>query len=256
MAYGAVYGLHDPSTGELRYIGQTTTTVAARLSVHMAPASLRKHSYVCRWLRGLNQRGLRPTTSIIAEAADQEELDRLEIHHIAAARAAGVRLTNLSDGGGGPSGRVVSQETREKIAAKQRGVPKPKHTDEWRANMSERMAGRCTNTPEHMAMLHEMRVGSRHTEETKARISAAKKGQTSGMKGRTHSAESRAKMSESQIGLMAGEKHPAFRHDIDTGWILAQVAAGKTKTSIAEELGVSTTFVHRRIRQAQCEGEA
>lgn len=38
-------------------------------------------------------------------------------------------------------GRPVSQETREKIAASQRGVPRKKHTEEWKAAQSARMTG-------------------------------------------------------------------------------------------------------------------
>ena len=251
MLHGVIYGLHDPHTGLIRYIGQTTTTVEQRLRSHLAPSSLNRHSYVYRWLRGLVGRGLRPTTSIIAEAQDQPELDRLEIEHIAAARDRGECLTNLSDGGGGPFGRIVSPETREKIAAKQRGVPRAKHTDEWRKLMSAKMKGRRTNTAEHMERLWGLRVGKRHTEEAKERIAVAKMGRPSVRLGAKHTDEARARMSASQKGLQAGEQHHSFRHDISTDDIFARLALGKTKVQVAAELGVSPTFVHRRIAQAR-----
>jgi hypothetical protein len=82
-AHGVIYGLHDPDTGELRYIGQTIKRPCDRLACHVAPSQLKRHSYLARWLKGCVEHGLRPTISVIAEAKDQTELDRLEIELIA-----------------------------------------------------------------------------------------------------------------------------------------------------------------------------
>ncbi len=253
MKHGIIYGLHDPTTGELRYIGQTVNAVTQRLAVHLSPSSLRRHSYLARWLLGLVKRDLSPTWSVLAEAQDQAELDRLEVEHIAKARADGVRLVNLSDGGG-RAGYVTPQETRDKIAATQRGVPKPKHTEEWKARMSEVMSGRNTNTPEHLARLAEMKRGVPRSDETRARISESRKGQPSGMAGKHHTDEAKAKISEHRKGQTLGEEHHGYRHDIPTHEIVRLLGEGMTKVQVAAHFAVSPTFIHRRIAEARRHG--
>jgi hypothetical protein len=254
MSHGVVYGLHDPITGELRYIGQTITTVQQRLSVHLSPNSLRRHSYLARWLLGLTKRGMSPTWSVRAEAQDQAELDRLEVEHIARARAEGARLVNISDGGGGRAGYVPSAEEREKIAAAQRGVPRPKHTEEWKARMSTLKAGVNTNTPEHMARLAEMKRGVPRSEETKVKISEAKKGQPSSFQGHEHTEEAKAKISAKRMGQLLKDAHFAYRHDIRTSEILRLLENGSSKVAIAKHFGVSPTFIHRRLDEARRDG--
>lgn len=249
--HGVIYGLHDPETGELRYIGQTITTVKARLAKHVTPSQLKKHSYLARWLLGLVKRGQSPTWSVLAEALDQEELDRLEIEYIASAREGKVRLVNLSDGGGGRAGWVVPPEVREKLRQSNLGKPHPKHTPEWKALMSEKMKGRNTNTPEHIERLRQMKIGVPRSEETKAKISEAKKGCPSPMKGKHHTEETKAKVSASRKGQLLGDTHHQYRHDISTEWILQKLDEGWTKVAIAKELGKSSTFVHRRVNQAR-----
>lgn len=234
MVHGVIYGLHEPLTGELRYIGQTTTTVSQRLSKHLTPASLRRHSYLARWLLGLAKRGLSPIWSVLAEAKDQAELDRLEVELIAKARREGVRLVNLS-GGGGRAGYV-------------------KHTEEWKAHMSAVMSGRCTNTPEHMARLAEMKRGVPRSEETKSKISEAKKGRPTGRRGESHTEETKAKIRANRKGKLVGSQHHQYRPDVSTADILRMILEGMAKVEVARQLGVAPTFVHRRLKQAQRAG--
>lgn len=254
MNHGVIYGLHDSNSGELRYIGQTVNSVTHRLSQHLVPSSLKRHSYLARWLLGLVNLGTSPTWSVLAEAQDQAELDRLEVEHIARARADGIRLVNLSDGGGGRAGYMTPQDTKDKIAASQIGVPKPKHTEEWKVRMSELKTGVNTNTPEHMTMLAEMKRGVPRSEATKARISSSRMGQPSARKGVKHTAESRALMSTSLSGKHLGAKHPGYRHDISTSEILRMLGEGMTREQVAERFGVARTFVQRRIKEAKRDG--
>jgi hypothetical protein len=251
MAHGVIYGLHDPLTGELRYIGQTVKAVPERLASHVCPSSLKRHSYLARWLGGLVKRGLSPTWSQLAEAQDQSELDRLEVEFIARARIEGIRLVNQSDGGGGRAGFKLSAETKEKLRVANTGKPHGPHTPEWKAHMAQVMAGRQTNTPEHMARLAEAKRGKPRSEETKARISAAKKGTPSPKKGIPMSEEQKAKVSASRKGKMTEASHHQYRGDISTEAILKRLSEGATKVEIAQELGVSSTFVHRRVGQAR-----
>jgi hypothetical protein len=70
-----------------------------RVGNHLSPSGLKIHLYVASWLKGLVNRGLRPVAKVLAEAESREELDRLEVEHIIAAKDAGARLTNLASGG-------------------------------------------------------------------------------------------------------------------------------------------------------------
>lgn len=252
--HGRIYGLYDPLTNELRYVGQTTTTVAQRLAAHLCPSSLRKHSHLACWLRSLQAKGHKPSTSVLAEAKDQAELDQLEMDHIAFSRKAGLRLTNGSAGGAGPWGREVSTETREKLSEAQRGVPRKKKSPEEKQHLSQVMKGRTTNPPEHYEKLRLAKIGVARSEETKAKISASKKANPHSRSGWTHSEETKAKVSASRKGKLVGEGHHQFRDDISTAYILRRLGEGAFKAEIARELNVAHTFIHRRVAQAKKAG--
>lgn len=232
MAHGIIYGLHDPRTGELRYIGQTTkATPEERRWSHLAPSSLKQHTYLARWLSGLVKNGLVPTCSIICTANSQPELDELEIKHIAEARSRGVRLVNMSDGGGGRA-----------------GVPQ---SEEWKARMSEQKRGKNTNTPEHIARLAEMKRGVPRSEETKAKIRAAKLGTKL-------TEEHKAKIAASSLGKFSpkGEASGRWKHGVSTDEIMRRYDAGEPKKHIAAAVGMSEMGVAHRIRRARAERAA
>jgi len=63
------------------------------------------------------------------------------------------------------------------------------------------------------------------------------------------SEEQKAKVSASRKGKLTGSTHHQYRHDISTAFILQRLAEGRTKVQVAEELGVSPTFIHRRLNQ-------
>ena len=206
MLYGYVYGLYDPQTNELRYIGQTTMLLWRRLACHLSPSVLARPSHRTHWLQGLLDRSLRPTIKPLAEATSKEELDCLEVQHIAAARERGERLVNLEPGGNTPS-----LEHRAKLAALKRGVPR--------------------------------------TAETKAKISASKKGRKLSAAHREKVVAVLRAVDHTAIPHRVGSSHHAFRHDITTEYIVGQLKSGRTKVEVARDLGVSPTFVHRRIRE-------
>lgn len=122
-------------------------------------------------------------------------------------------LVNMTDGGDGMLGAVISEETRakrsislsgkiyskERIAKISASLKGKKMSDSARAKMSESQKGRV------------------HSEETKAKISASGKGKkkspehiakmSEAMKGKTHSEESKAKMSKSRKGIAFSDEH-------------------------------------------------
>jgi group I intron endonuclease len=107
---------------------------------------------------------------------------------------------NISYGG---EGGTLPEETRKKIGDANRGRKMPpshhdkrvafltgrKHTDETRAKMSAAQKGHPSNLR-----------GRAVAEETRQKISAANKGRVPWTKGKKHSEETRAKMSAWQIG--------------------------------------------------------
>jgi hypothetical protein len=177
-------------------------------------------------------RGLKPLIREIATAETRADLDALEKHHIQLAKSSGARLTNHTNGGVGPSGW--------------------KHTEEWKQRMSLLFTGRPGScTAEQYKRMADATRGSTRSLETRARISAAKMGTPSPNRGVPMSEDQKAKVSASRTGKLLGASHHQFRADISTDYILHQLCAGYSKVQVAAELGVSNTFIHRRLAQAK-----
>jgi hypothetical protein len=190
----------------------------------------------------------------LAEAGDQKELDRLEVEHIAKARAEEVRLVNMSDGGGGRAGYVTPPEVRAKLRASNLGKPHPKHTPEWKTVMSERMTGRSIHTDASKDAIAASKRGVPRSPEVKAKLSAAMKGRPSPMKGREHSDEAKARNSRHRKGKHAGAQHHRFRDDVTVEVVLRLLSEGFPKTDVAKILGTSRAVVYKRIREAKMQG--
>jgi hypothetical protein len=95
--FGYVYGLLDPDSGALRYIGQTTGPIGFRLGGHLMAASAGKHR-VSKWIATVVRQGKMPVIRVLAEARDIVELGALEREHIARARIEGHELLNVYGG--------------------------------------------------------------------------------------------------------------------------------------------------------------
>lgn len=101
-----IYGLCDPVTGELRYIGKTVN-LKARIRDHMNH-KLTEDNYKSRWLRTLP--GLPKV--VVLEETDADQLNESEQFHIAYFRSIGARLTNLTIGGDGFDSAMASKLAR------------------------------------------------------------------------------------------------------------------------------------------------
>lgn len=124
---------------------------------------------------------------------------------------------NLTDGGEGCTGRIVSVETKKKLREQRIGEKNPmygvrltgekngmygkKHSEELKQKMKIRFSGK--NNPNY---------GKPMPDEQKIKISESRKGKYAGenapMYGKHHSEETKKKLSESHKGLLTGEKHP------------------------------------------------
>lgn len=169
-----VYGLIDPETNALRYVGRSINGLARASAPHGA--------WCENWRQSLFARGLKPTVVIIEELPqdqqNEELLNEREIHWIAYHRSQGAPLTNVTEGGEGRS-QPLSPEHRAKLRASNVGRP-------------------CT--PETRAKISRAAKGKKRSAEQRARIAEAHRGLKA-------SDETRAKMSQSQTGRVITEQH-------------------------------------------------
>ncbi len=94
-----IYGLLDPITGDIRYIGYTTLSLKQRLAWHLYDD--RDNARVA-WIQSLTRQGCLPMMvclEVVRPARTWPERERWWIQH---GRSLGWPLTNQSDGGEGP----------------------------------------------------------------------------------------------------------------------------------------------------------
>lgn len=189
MSRFIIYGLEDPRTGQIRYVGRSSSGLE-RPKHHTVPAALAKepNRHKASWLRGLVAEGKKPTIRVLEAFESGDDLTSAERFWIAQAKGLAWPLTNLTDGGEGLLGRKHSAETKAKIGAGNKGkiISQAardamrakslgrKHTPEARDKMSAQRAGRRLS-PEHIAAAAAGQTGRRVTAETRAKISAANK---------------------------------------------------------------------------------
>lgn len=94
-----IYGLVDPITNDVKYIGKANNT-RKRLHTHLTKNNLVKCTYKNNWINGLLNKKLKPELIIIDEVL-QSEWEFWEKYWISQFKTWGFKLTNLTDGGGG-----------------------------------------------------------------------------------------------------------------------------------------------------------
>jgi GIY-YIG catalytic domain/NUMOD3 motif len=225
-----VYGLCD-ERGFLRYVGKTNDP-QKRLRKHLREARLNPKCHRECWLKGMQDRGLKPELCIIEEVPESEwqDAERFWIQYF---RFIGCDLLNLTSGGDGcpdlapesrarmakkvgdaHRGRPLSEEHRRKIGEAQKGkVISPEtraavskanrgrvYTDEQRQSRSERQTGRKMppRSEEWRRKKSEAERGKVLSPETRAKLSAAKKGVPK-------TPEHRAKIGEANRGRPVSE---------------------------------------------------
>lgn len=177
-----IYGLCDPQTKAIRYVGKSRALVK-RFLHHLSQsrqAGFKRHS-AC-WLSGLIQAGT-PPTIVILEAIPPPESATWEVrerHWIAALRASGCDLTNITRGGEGGAtyGRLGKKNSPEHIAKTRAGrIGKPcKRVDPegWNKRKAE-------GVKRYYARMKEMGIAIKRgpaSDERKRKISEANKGRT------------------------------------------------------------------------------
>lgn len=136
-----IYGLTDPRTGAVRYIGKTSRklkyAVRYRLNSHIAETRENpSKTHKTRWISALLNLGLEPEAVIIDELnCTSEELSALERKRIEEYRANGLDLTNTTAGGDGGSGKLSEEEKAIRIARLVVANTGAKRSEQARLNM-------------------------------------------------------------------------------------------------------------------------
>jgi hypothetical protein len=117
-----IYGLCDPETGELRYVGRTDD-VRRRFAVHLSAARTSGHKSRCAaWIKSLLLQGKEPEVDVL-DYVPADQAHHMEREYIALWRyLIGDRLTNLTDGGDGLLNPSPEVRARMSAAAKARGT--------------------------------------------------------------------------------------------------------------------------------------
>jgi hypothetical protein len=106
------------------------------------------------------------------DCSDESTAFDLEMGLIKCAKRMGVELTNLTDGGHGPSGLIVTPEQRAKISATLTGRRGTPWSPEQRAKFTASATGR-KRTPEQRAKMSAVAKGRIVSDETRAKLKAA-----------------------------------------------------------------------------------
>jgi group I intron endonuclease len=159
-----IYGLVDPITHEVRYIGKSCKGLR-RPRQHCQPYYLTKEgaTYKSKWIRGLLAKGLKPQIVVIQKFTGSEYLCEAEVYWIRYFRGVGSPLTNLTDGGDGTVGYRHSTETRVRCGASNVGRLL---SDETKSKISDAL--QKENHP---------LWGKHHTDAAKLKISSTRKKQ-------------------------------------------------------------------------------
>ena len=159
-----IYGLVDPRTKEIRYIGKSMR-VKARFRDHLKdPAKTHK----ANWIKSLKKLNLIPTLVILEEIADNEDWISREIFWIKTAREKGWNLVNSTDGGDGVLN--VSGEGKQRMLATWKGR---KHKPETLIKLSKASKGRI-KTAEQKSFMREKMVGRKITWTDKLQVALRK----------------------------------------------------------------------------------
>lgn len=152
-----IYGLVDPYSNCLRYIGKTKN-ISDRFNLHLSTARTGGKKHKDRWILGLLNKGTVPTMVILEEVTGKGDIE--ECFWIAFVKTSGAELLNIKEGG---SRANNSPQTRKKISASNKGK---KRSPEALSNYKKAAQRRGNSRP----------PGTyKHTEETKRKMSASQK---------------------------------------------------------------------------------
>lgn len=213
------------------YVGITSRTVEKRFKVHVRISRKTPKYAIHHAIRKHGSKNVRLMT-IIHGVSWEEALD-LEVWWISRLNTFKGPGYNVTAGGEGMLGRVMTTETRAKIGKANKGR---KHTAEAKAKISK---GNMGNTS---------CVGNKISAETRAKLSKANKGYK-------HTIEARAKISKAHTGRVFTAEHRVKLSKANKGRKLSSEAVAKMigRVPSAEtraKMSKSAKEAHRRRREA------
>ena len=154
-----VYGLIDPVTQEIRYVGRSTSGLS-RPKAHFRPHAIKskKRTHCASWVKSLHRLGLVPTIMILDEFLDASELSETERFYISYFKSLGCNLTNITSGGEGCSGYKQSKEHIRSRISKLIGK---KMSQESKNKMSAAKKGKPNNNPNHIECIRQAAIRKR-----------------------------------------------------------------------------------------------
>lgn len=138
-----IYGLIDPLTGQLKYIGKTKRSLKRRLTEHICVTNLISKTYKNHWIKQLLEKQHKPEIVELEKLSPNDDWIEAEQFWIAYMRFIGYKLTNLTDGGDGLCG--ATRETRYKCGSSRRGK-KYTFTEDHKQKIAEANRERAKNT--------------------------------------------------------------------------------------------------------------
>jgi hypothetical protein len=156
---GLIYGVREMGSTEYRYVGLTTKTITRRKSEHFTVAERGRKTPFADWLRKHpNRESVYFHSLELVEGDDLVVLGEAERRWIQKFTREGHRLLNLNEGGLGNHGYVWTDEQRAAASVRNRG----------------RKRENVPTGPDHPSW------GTKRSDETRARMSAQRKGMNSG----------------------------------------------------------------------------
>lgn len=207
-----IYALCE-TDGTVRYVGKTVR-LRPRYQAHIAESKTEKKTHKNNWVRSVMRSGVQPIMVELECVPPYGDWVSAERRWIKYYLELGFVLTNLADGGAGPTGFVQSAETRAKRGAAQRGHQRC---------LGHKLSG------EHKAKIGAASLGKLHTPEAKEKISASKRG-------RKHTPEAIEKMRNAQLGKARSPEARAKTSASLMGnqWCLGYKHSDETKAKMRE----------------------
>lgn len=211
-----IYALQDEN-GKIRYIGKTGINLSRRFGQHLSEARHGRLNHRCNWIRSLLARGIVPAIIEIGECEGNGCKE--EIAWIKYFKEEGVRLANMTDGGEGlvgivltkeaiikrsmaHKGHIVSTATRRRISMMLKGRPQPIDVVLKRSiALKGHICSEATRQKIKLA-----NTGKKCSAKSRLKISMANKGHPSPMKGRHHSEASNQKNRLAHVGKVQSLK--------------------------------------------------
>jgi hypothetical protein len=264
-----IYGLIDPRTNRVRYIGKSADAHRRyRFHLNGAASASERHYPSRQWIGLLRRLNLKPGLLVIEECDGDGCAE--ERFHIALARADGLPLLNCTDGGEGTlnptpetrermaaakRGRKLSPEHAAKIAAAHRGQKRseatlaklracaqrqdPERLRRWQASGAAANRGRKCN-PVHVAKRAAAMMGHPTPPEVREKIGAAHRGRKLS---EAHKAALRVGQAKPSA-KMSAVKRRKLGLGLEQGF-LADCAAGATVNRLRAKYQISYNCLRR-----------